>query len=153
MYFFNIDKKDENHQFLSKVLLSSFIDLYRESKITPFIHYMNVNNMLADYSIFIEKIKKYTEIKQRQHLFNIEKYEQTDYENNVSLCVNTLPLANTVTALGKIMQYIFHLILDMCLIDHNYISTDKNLIVLLRLHCILQLNSQQSPNNYSFSWY
>ncbi len=148
--FFNIDKKDENHQFLSKVLLSSFIDLYRESKITPFIHYMNVNNMLADYSIFIEKIKKYTEIKQRQHLFNIEKYEQTDYENNVSLCVNTLPLANTVTALGKIMQYIFHLILDMCLIDHNYISTDKNLIVLLRLHCILQLNSQQSPNNYSF---
>mgnify|MGYP007077060673 FL=1 len=50
----------------------------------------------------------------------------------------------------QIMQYVFHLILDMCLIDHNYVSTDKNLTVLLRLHCILQLNSHESPNKYSF---
>lgn len=147
---FKIDKKDNNYEFLSKGLLSCFIMLYRESKITPLIHYNNVSNMLADYSIFIEKIKRYTEIKQRQHFFNVEEHEQTGYENNVTLCTNLLPLANTVTALGKIMQYVFHLILDMCLIDHNYVSTDKNLTVLLRLHCILQLNSHESPNKYSF---
>lgn len=147
---FKVDKKDDNYQFLSKELLNCFITLYRESKITPLIHYNNVSNMLADYSIFIEKIKRYTEIKQRQHFFNVEEHEQTGYENNVILCTNLLPLANTVTALGKIMQYVFHLILDMCLIDHNYISTDKNLTVLLRLHCILELNSRESPNKYSF---
>lgn len=147
---FKVDKKNENYRFLSKDLLDCFIMLYRESKITPLIHYNNVSNMLADYSIFIEKIKRYTEIKQRQHFFNVEEHEQTGYENNVTLCTNLLPLANTVTALGKIMQYVFHLILDMCLIDHNYVSTDKNLTVLLRLHCILQLNSHESPNKYSF---
>lgn len=143
-------EKDKNYPFNSKELLYGFFALYRETNITYLVHYKNVSNILTDYIIFIEKIKKYTEIKQRQHFFNIEEYEPTGYENNVTLCINKYPLATTVTALAKIMQYIFHLILDMCLVDHNYVSTDKNLMVLLRLHCILQPDLNDSSGNHSF---
>lgn len=101
----------------------------------PFKIYLNIDRMLHDYQIFTEKVKAYAETEKHRHYFEEEDRISIDYEKEYISCCETL--FDAPIAFGNIMEYIFRLLLEMCLIDHNYIATDRNFKLLMKLHSLL----------------
>lgn len=114
----------------------------------PFNMYLNIDRMLYDYQVFNEKVKSYSEIKRHQHHFEEDDRYPIDYEKEYISCNRTL-LAAPV-ALANIMEYIFRLLLEMCLIDHNYIASDKNFKLLMKLHSLLSSAPDSSAENTEY---
>lgn len=114
----------------------------------PFNMYLNIDRMLYDYQVFNEKVKSYSEIKRHQHHFEEDDRYPIDYEKEYISCSRTL-LAAPV-ALANIMEYIFRLLLEMCLIDHNYIASDKNFKLLMKLHSLLSSAPDSSAENTEY---
>lgn len=114
----------------------------------PFNMYLNIDRMLYDYQVFNEKVKSYSEIKRNQHHFEEDDRYPIDYEKEYISCSRTL-LAAPV-AFANIMEYLFRLLLDMCLIDHNYIASDKNFKLLMKLHSLLSPAPDSSAENTAY---
>ena len=110
----------------------------------PFNMYLNIDRMLYDYQVFNEKVKSYSEIKRNQHHFEEDDRYPIDYEKEYISCSRTL-LAAPV-AFANIIEYMFRLLLDMCLIDHNYIASDKNFKLLMKLHSLLSPAPQKTQH-------
>ena len=114
----------------------------------PFNMYLNIDRMLYDYQVFNEKVKSYSEIKRNQHHFEEDDRYPIDYEKEYISCSRTL-LAAPV-AFANIIEYMFRLLLDMCLIDHNYIASDKNFKLLMKLHSLLSPAPDSSAENTAY---
>ena len=129
--------KSYNNYSIDNNVLENIYVLYLQDMQTPFKYYFNINNIITDYSFFIERIKIYLEPEKKQHFFLEWEKNPINYEQNASLCINN-NLPQVLSAFAEIMEFFFRNLLDMCLIDHNFISTDNNLTTLLRLHRILK---------------
>lgn len=114
----------------------------------PFNMYLNIDRMLYDYQVFNEKVKSYSEAKRYQHHFEEDDRYPIDYEKEYISCSRTLIAAPV--AFANIMEYIFRLLLEMCLIDHNYIASDKNFKLLMKLHSLLSPAPDSSAENTSY---
>ncbi|MDM8208951.1 hypothetical protein QUW17_13930 [Bacteroides gallinaceum] len=114
----------------------------------PFNMYLNIDRMLYDYQVFNEKAKSYSEAKRLQHHFEEDDRYPVDYEKEYISCSRTL-LAAPV-AFANIMEYLFRLLLEMCLIDHNYIASDKNFKLLMKLHSLLSPAPDPSAENTTY---
>lgn len=114
----------------------------------PFNMYLNIDRMLYDYQVFNEKAKSYSEIKRNQHHFEEDERYPIDYEKEYISCSRTLLAAPM--AFANIMEYLFRLLLEMCLIDHNYIASDKNFKLLMKLHSLLSPAPDSSAENTAY---
>lgn len=110
----------------------------------PFKIYLSIDRMLYDYQIFTEKVRAYAETEKHRHYFEEEDRISIDYEKEYISCRETLFAAPI--AFGNIMEYIFRLLLEMCLIDHNYIATDRNFKLLMKLHSLLSESHDSCQN-------
>lgn len=114
----------------------------------PFNMYLNIDRMLYDYQVFNEKVKSYSEAKRHQHHFEEDDKYPIDYEKEYISCSRTLLAAPM--AFANIMEYLFRLLLEMCLIDHNYIASDKNFKLLMKLHSLLSPAPDSSAENTAY---
>ena len=144
---FMTDKKNDSSELLIEDILSTKLNLNDrtgEKYEHPFKIYLNIDRMLYDYQIFIEKVRAYAETERHRHYFEEEDRISTDYEKEYISCRETLFAAPI--AFGNIMEYIFRQLLEMCLIDHNYIATDRNFKLLMKLHSLLSESSDSCQN-------
>lgn len=143
---FMTGKKNDSELLIEDILSTklNLNDRTGEKYEHPFKIYLSIDRMLYDYQIFTEKVRAYAETEKHRHYFEEEDRISIDYEKEYISCHETLFAAPI--AFGNIMEYIFRLLLEMCLIDHNYIATDRNFKLLMKLHSLLSESSDSCQN-------